>query len=100
MSTPLGDMSTDEFLSDYWQKRPLLIRQAFAEFMPELDENDIAGLACDELAESRLVSGSYPEHDWVLRYGPFVEQDFTSLPDENWGVPAQLVFLPAVLAYG
>ncbi len=89
MSTPLGDMSTDEFLSDYWQKRSLLIRQAFAEFMPELDESDIAGLACDELAESRLVSGSYPEHDWVLRYGPFVEQDFTSLPDENWTLLVQ-----------
>jgi 50S ribosomal protein L16 3-hydroxylase len=89
MSVPLGDLSTEEFLSDYWQKQPLLIRQAFTDFVPELDENDIAGLACDELTESRLVSGSFPAHDWSLRYGPFGEQDFTALPEENWTLLVQ-----------
>ena len=89
MKHPLGDFSTEEFLRVYWQKKPLLIRQALADFTPELDGDDIAGLACDELAESRLVSGSYPDHDWALRYGPFREQDFASLPDENWTLLVQ-----------
>jgi 50S ribosomal protein L16 3-hydroxylase len=82
-------IEAESFLRDYWQKKPLLIRQAFSGFTPELDADDIAGLACDELAESRLISGSYPEHDWVLRYGPFSEQDFASLPEANWSLLIQ-----------
>lgn len=89
MNTPLGDMPTEEFLGRYWQQQPLLIRRAFPDFIPELDENDIAGLASDELAESRLVSGSYPEQDWTLRYGPFTEKDFSELGDRNWTLLVQ-----------
>jgi 50S ribosomal protein L16 3-hydroxylase len=89
MKTALGDLSVEEFLDRYWQQRPLLIQQAFPDFIPELDENDIAGLACDELAESRLISGAYPKHDWALRYGPFREKDFAGLADENWTLLVQ-----------
>ena len=89
MNAPLGDLSVEEFLDSYWQQRPVLIRQAFPDFIPQLNENDMAGLACDELAESRLVSGSYPEHNWALRYGPFREQDFTALAEENWTLLVQ-----------
>ena len=84
-----GSLTPSEFLRDYWQKKPLLIRQALPGFTPELDADDIAGLACDELAESRLISGSYPEHDWTLRYGPFSEPDFASLPEANWSLLVQ-----------
>jgi len=79
----------ESFLRDYWQKKPLLIRQAFPEFTADLDADDIAGLACTELAESRLISGSYPEHDWALRYGPFSEQDFVKQADRNWTLLVQ-----------
>jgi len=83
------DLTAQQFLSDYWQKKPLLIRQAFPDFTPQLDADDIAGLACDELAESRLVTGSFPEHDWQLRYGPFSEDDFDGFPDTNWTLLVQ-----------
>ena len=89
MTAPLGTWAADEFLRDYWQKEPLLIRQAFPGFTPELDANDIAGLACDELAEARLVSGSFPEHDWSLEYGPFDEDRLRALPDSNWTLLVQ-----------
>ena len=89
MTASLHGLQAKTFLRDYWQKKPLLIRQALPEFIPELDADDIAGLAGDELAESRLISGSYPEHDWALRYGPFSEQDFASLPDNNWTLLVQ-----------
>jgi len=89
MKAALGNLSVEQFLDRYWQRRPLLIRQAFPDFVPELDEDDIAGLACDELAESRLVSGSYPEHDWALRYGPFREKDFAGMAEENWTLLVQ-----------
>ena len=89
MSAPLGGMSESEFLQDYWQKKPLLIRQAFPGFVPELDSGDIAGLACEELADSRWVSGSFPAHDWALRYGPFEESLFSTLPETHWTLLVQ-----------
>jgi 50S ribosomal protein L16 3-hydroxylase len=89
MNLPLGKVDPADFLREYWQKKPLLIRQAFPAFEPELDANDIAGLACDELAEARLISGSYPEHDWKLEYGPFDEATLRSLPDNCWTLLVQ-----------
>lgn len=84
-----SDITADEFLRDYWQRQPLLLRGAFPGFVPELDPDDIAGLACDELAESRLVTGSFPAHDWTLRYGPFSEDELARLPDRNWTLLVQ-----------
>jgi 50S ribosomal protein L16 3-hydroxylase len=83
------NLTPQNFLAEYWQRKPLLLRQAFPGITPELDADDIAGLACDELAESRLVTGSYPEHDWQLRYGPFSEEDFQDFPDTNWTLLVQ-----------
>jgi len=84
-----SSLTHQKFLDNYWQKKPLLMRQAFPGFTPPLDADDIAGLACDELAESRLVSGSFPEHDWQLRYGPFSEEDFRDFPDSRWTLLVQ-----------
>jgi len=83
------NLTSGQFLQDYWQQKPLLLRQAFPGFRPELDADDIAGLACEEMAESRVVSGTFPEHDWSLRYGPFLEQDLTSLPPRKWTLLVQ-----------
>lgn len=82
-------LTAEKFLRVYWQKRPLLLTQAFPDFVPELDVNDIAGLACDELAESRLITGRYPEHDWKVRYGPFSDADFVALPTRDWTLLVQ-----------
>jgi 50S ribosomal protein L16 3-hydroxylase len=89
MASPLGNLTTEKFLRDYWQKHPCLIRQALPGFEPPLDENDIAGLACEPMAESRLVSGHYPDHNWRLRHGPFEEDDFTHLPESHWTLLVQ-----------
>ena len=43
---PLG-MLPAQFLRDYWQKRPLLIRNAFPGFVSSLEPEDLAGLACE-----------------------------------------------------
>ncbi|NND56001.1 MAG: cupin domain-containing protein [Xanthomonadales bacterium] len=82
-------LSPDQFLAEYWQKKPLLLRQALPNFIPDLDANDIAGLACDELAEARLITGEYPEHNWQLKYGPFAEEDFRVLPQDHWTLLVQ-----------
>ena len=72
---PLG-MPPARFLRDYWQKRPLLIRGAFANFKNPLTPDDLAGLACEEAALSRIVLHDRKRDRWTLRSGPFAEADF------------------------
>lgn len=81
---PLAGMPVEQFLGDYWQKRPCVFRQAFPGFEAELDENDIAGLACDELVEARLVSGTFQQADWTVAQGPFAEEQLAALPGQDW----------------
>jgi len=89
MSFPLGEYSPEQFLAEYWQKKPCLIRQAIADFKPLLDADDLAGLACEEMAESRLISGTAKAQDWEVRHGPFSDADFSTLSDENWTLLVQ-----------
>jgi 50S ribosomal protein L16 3-hydroxylase len=89
MNTPLGELDTETFLSTYWQKQACVIRQAFPAFEPPLDGNDLAGLACEPLSEARIISGSFPEHDWQVRHGPFEEAEFGDLPETNWTLLVQ-----------
>ncbi len=49
-------MPPARFLRDYWQKRPLLVRNAFANFQPPLMPDDLAGLACMDGALARIVA--------------------------------------------
>ena len=89
MSVPLGNISPEQFLQEFWQKKPCLIRQAIADFKPLLDGDDLAGLACEEMAESRLVKGSVEAADWTVAYGPFSDADFSALPDKDWTLLVQ-----------
>ncbi|MGQ0802223.1 MAG: JmjC domain-containing protein [Pseudomarimonas sp.] len=85
---PLG-MPSAHFLRDYWQKRPLLIRGAMAGFTCPLTPEDLAGLACEELALSRLVQYDRASDRWSLRQGPFAEADFPGLPTQDWTLLVQ-----------
>ena len=85
---PLG-MTPAAFLRDYWQKRPLLVRGAFRDFRDPLDPNDLAGLACEELALARLVVHDPRRDRWRVRNGPFAAQDFAKLPQRDWTVLVQ-----------
>jgi len=89
MSAPLGKLRPEQFLEQYWQKKPCLIRQAFPDFSPMLDENDLAGLACEEMAESRLITGTYAAADWDVTHGPFSEQELAALGEQNWTLLVQ-----------
>ncbi len=82
-------MSPARFLRDFWQKRPLLIRGAFADLRNPVTPDDLAGLACEELALSRIAIHE-PERDgWTLRSGPFTEADFAALPRTHWTLLVQ-----------
>jgi len=89
MTSPLGELTPQQFLSDYWQKKPCVIRQAIDGFEPLLDGNDLAGLACEEMAESRLILGSAEKANWEVRHGPFEESEFAGLPEDHWTLLVQ-----------
>lgn len=85
---PLG-MPPAKFLQDYWQKKPLLIRKAFPDFVSPLQPEDLAGLACEELALSRIVAHDRTADAWKLRTGPFSEEEFPGMPDHDWTLLVQ-----------
>ena len=85
---PLG-MPAATFLRDYWQKRPLLIRQAFPDFETPVQPEDLAGLACEETALARVISHDRATDGWTVRTGPFQEDDFPGMPDHDWTLLVQ-----------
>jgi 50S ribosomal protein L16 3-hydroxylase len=85
---PLG-MSPAQFLRDYWQKRPLLIRQAFPDFVSPIEPNDLAGLAMEDTALSRLIIHDENRDRWKVKTGPLTEKDFASTPSKNWTLLVQ-----------
>ena len=81
-STLLGGLTPQQFLSDYWQKKPLLVRQAIADFsgISGLQSwQDMSSLVCSDSAEARLVSRQSGR--WQLDKGPFMRRDFKRLGD-------------------
>jgi 50S ribosomal protein L16 3-hydroxylase len=91
----LGGISAETFLTEYWQKKPLLIRGAIPDFAGLLSPDELAGLACEEDVQARLVS--QVKGQWRLRQGPFSEDVFARLPQKNWTLLVQGVnhHLPA-----
>ena len=94
----LGDLSVTEFLSDYWQKKPVCIRNgvAFQEALIAVDE--LAGLALEPEVESRLIENNGDVKDWQVIHGPLVEADFNKERDFPWTLLVQGVdcFVPQV----
>lgn len=94
----LGDRSPREFLDTYWQKRPLVVRDALPDFESPLSPEELAGLACEPGVDSRLILKEGGDHPWELRHGPFQQADFLDLPETHWTVLVQEVdrLLPEV----
>jgi len=93
--TLLGGLSVKEFLRDYWQKKPLLIRQAVPGFKDLLSPQQLISLACRDDVQARLVV--HQRKQWKLRNEPFVPSDFEGLSKKGaWSVLVQGVnhFLP------
>lgn len=83
----INDLSEQEFLTHFWQKKPLLIKQGFSHFEDPLDANELAGLAMEDAIESRIVTNH--NNDWQTHQGPF--EDFDLLTEENSTLLVQAV---------
>lgn len=80
----LGNISKEQFLKEYWQKKPLLIRQAYPGFEPLIPADELAGMSLEEEIESRIIMESGPDSPWQLMSGPFEEDTFSILPEDKW----------------
>ena len=87
----LGGLTPSQFLTEYWQKKPLLIRQGLPDYASPITPDELAGLACEAGVESRLVLEKDGEKPWELRHGPFEETVFAQLPATHWTLLVQAV---------
>jgi 50S ribosomal protein L16 3-hydroxylase len=89
----LNGLTPAQFMAEYWQKKPLLIRGAMPDFRGLLDPSELAGLACDAEVPSRLIqfdpARQQQGEGWEVRQGPFDDEDFTSLPPQHWTLLVQ-----------
>jgi len=92
-----GGIDAETFLAQYWQHRPLLVRDAFPGWRNPLQPDELAGLACEPEVESRIVTGRIGGH-WQLEHGPFDESAFAGMPARDWTLLVQSVdqWVPAV----
>ena len=90
----LNHLTPAEFLAEYWQKKPLLIRQAIPNFKGLLSPNDLAGLACEDDVQARIIKQN--KGKWSVLQSPFDEAVFAKLPAKDWTLLVQGVnhYLP------
>lgn len=76
-----------DFIKNYWQKRPLLIKQGFVNFIDPISADDLAGLAMEDEVDSRLVS--FQDGSWNVTHGPF--DNYQQLGEAGWSLLVQAV---------
>ncbi len=79
--------SLDEntFLQNYWQQKPLLLPQAFPDFINPLDPDELAGLACDPDANARFME-HVKDNEWRMCLGPLSDDFFDDVAGSNWSL--------------
>ena len=94
MSQPLdvlGGITAEKFLAEYWQKKPLLVRNALPEIINLLEPNDVKELALDETVTARLIKQKdKDQNQWTVKSSPLIKGDFQKLP-QLWTLLVQAV---------
>ena len=83
------DFDRAAFLARVWQRKPFLIRQAWRAWGNLLEPDELAGLACADNVEARLVLRN--GRRWSVEHGPFAAQRFAKLPARHWTLLVQAV---------
>ncbi|ENU20343.1 hypothetical protein F994_01402 [Acinetobacter bohemicus ANC 3994] len=94
MSQPLdilGGITAEQFLAEYWQKKPLLVRNALPEIANLLEPNDVMELALDENITARLIKQKDKDpNQWSVKSSPLIKADFQKMP-KLWTLLVQAV---------
>ena len=92
--TLLGGISPTEFMTTYWQRKPLLVRQAIPDFKALLSRTELFDLAQHNEVESRLVMGmNGGKRSWQMQRGPFKRRAIPKLTERDWTLLVQGVDL-------
>jgi 50S ribosomal protein L16 3-hydroxylase len=90
----LAGLTPAQFMKRHWQRKPLLVRQAFADFKAPLSRSELLSLAAQEEVESRLVVREEPGRTpWRLRSGPFERRALPAFAKPGWTLLVQGVDL-------
>ena len=81
------DLNWQEFIQNYWQKRPVIIKGGFKNFIDPISPDELAGLAMENEVDSRLVS--HNNGKWQVEHGPF--ESYDHLSENNWSILVQAV---------
>lgn len=84
----LAGLEPQQFLENHWQRTPLLLQGALPGFRPPVTADELAGLACEEGVEARLVQGSVGTR-FRLEHGPFEPRRLERLPKRDWTLLVQ-----------
>ena len=87
----LGGLSAAEFMRRHWQKKPLLVRAACPDALPDVDRSRLFALAARDDVESRLVVRAGAR--WSVRPGPIARRALPTLATPAWTLLVQGVDL-------
>jgi len=87
LTLTLTDFTLEHFMQHYWQQKPVVIRQGFRQFKDLISPEDLAGLACEETVDSRLVYKK--DGQWQAENGPF--ESYDHLGTTGWSLIVQAV---------
>ncbi|MDD7569771.1 MAG: cupin domain-containing protein [[Actinobacillus] rossii] len=82
-----NEITPEIFLRDYWQKKPLVVRNAMPQIVGMFEPSDIFELATNEDVTARLLK-QYSDDDWRVKLGNITEDDLADVP-EKWSVLVQ-----------
>lgn len=87
----LGGITAEQFLSEYWQKKPLLVRNAMPEIANLLEPDDVMELALEEHVTARLIKQKDRDpNQWSVKSSPLLKADFQKMP-KLWTLLVQAV---------
>jgi 50S ribosomal protein L16 3-hydroxylase len=66
----------------HWQKKPLLVRHAFPDFVPCVGRAELVALAGTEGVESRLIIDS--DKGWKMKHGPLRKRSLPPFSQKKW----------------
>ncbi|MCW3171986.1 ribosomal protein uL16 3-hydroxylase [Shewanella subflava] len=78
---------TQAFIKQHWQQTPVVLTQAFADFVDPIAADELAGLACEEEISSRIVITK--DNQWDVIQGPF--EDYDAYGETKWQLLVQAV---------
>lgn len=97
MKLDFSPLTLEQFIADYWQQKPVLIKGGIKDFINPLEADELAGLAAEATLESRLIYQQ--DNAWQAQSGPF--ESYDAYGDSHWSLVVQSVnhWIPEAQAF-